>query len=32
MHFMDDIFVIWNGPHETLLEFLNAINTKDERI
>ena len=30
--FMDDIFLIWNGPRETLLEFLSDINTKDERI
>ena len=30
--FIDDIFVIWDGPRETLLEFLSAINTKDERI
>lgn len=30
--FIDDIFVIWSGPRDTLLEFLNALNTKDERI
>ena len=30
--FIDDIFVIWDGPHKKLLEFLHAINTKDERI
>jgi len=30
--FIDDIFVIWDGPREILLEFLHAINTKDERI
>jgi len=30
--FIDDIFVIWDGPRETLLEFLYAINTKDDRI
>jgi hypothetical protein len=30
--FIDDIFVIWEGPRETLLEFLSAINAKDERI
>jgi len=30
--FIDDISVIWEGPWETLLEFLSAINTKDERI
>ena len=31
-HFIDDIFVIWDGPYKNLLEFLNAINTKDEHI
>ena len=30
--FIDDIFVIWDGPRQIRLEFLNAINTKDERI
>ena len=30
--FIDDIFVIWDGPRETLLEFLSAVNTKNERI
>ena len=30
--FIDDVFVIWEGPRDTLLEFLSAINTKDERI
>ena len=30
--FIDDIFVIWDGPRENLLEFLSVINTKDERI
>ena len=30
--FINDIFVIWEGPRETLLQFLSAINTKDERI
>ena len=30
--FIDDIFVIWEGSRETLLEFLSAINTKDVRI
>ena len=29
---IDDVFVIWEGPRDTLLEFLSAINTKDERI
>ena len=30
--FIDDLFVIWDGPREILLEFLLAFNTKDERI
>ena len=30
--FMDDIFLIWDEPRETLLEFLSDVNTKDERI
>ena len=30
--FIDDNFVIWEGPRETLLKFLSAINTKEERI
>ena len=30
--FIDDIFVIWDGPRENLLEFIHAMNTKDERI
>ena len=30
--FIDGIFVIWDSPHDNLLEFLNAINTNDERI
>ncbi|XP_074608094.1 uncharacterized protein LOC141860796 [Acropora palmata] len=30
--FIDDIFVIWDGTRETLLEFLSAMNAKDERI
>ena len=30
--FIDDIFVMGDGPHDYLLEFVNAINTKDERI
>ena len=29
---VDDVFVIWEGPRDTLLEFLSAINTKYERI
>ena len=30
--FIDDIFVIWDGTREILLEFLSAMNGKDERI
>ena len=30
--FIDDIFVIWYGPKGTLLEFLNALNSKTDRI
>jgi len=30
--FIDDTFVIWDGFREILLEFLHAINTKDECI
>ena len=30
--FIDDLFVIWDGPREILLEFLLALNIKDERI
>ena len=30
--FIDDIFVIWEGSRETLLEFLSAINAKDVRM
>ena len=30
--FIDDIFVIWEGPRDTLLQFLSAIDAKDERI
>jgi len=29
-HFIDDIFVIWDGPCEIFLEFLHAISTKDQ--
>ena len=31
-HFIDDIFAIWCGPKGTLLEFLNALNSKTDRI
>ena len=31
-HFIDDIFAIWCGPKDTLLEFLGALNCKDQRI
>ena len=30
--FIDDIFAIWCGPKDTLLEFLGALNSKDQRI
>ena len=30
--FMDDIFFIWEGPKETLLEFLSHLNSKNDRI
>jgi len=30
--FIDDIFVIWCGPKGTLLEFLDALNSKTDRI
>ena len=30
--FVHDIFVIWNGTRETLLQFLSPINRKDKRI
>ena len=30
--FIDDMFVIWDGTREILLEFLSAMNAKDERI
>ena len=30
--FIDDIFLIWDGPRETLLELLSDVNTKEERI
>lgn len=32
MRFIDDIFVIWDGTRDILLEFLSAMNAKDERI
>ena len=30
--FIDDMFAIWCGPKDTLLEFLGALNSKDQRI
>ena len=30
--FIDDIFAIWCGPKGTLLEFLDALNSKTDRI
>ena len=30
--FIDDIFVIWDGTREILLDFFSAMNAKDERI
>ena len=30
--FIDDIFAIWVGPKDTLLEFLEALNSKTDRI
>ena len=30
--FIDDIFAIWCGPKGTLLKFLNALNSKTDRI
>ena len=30
--FIDDIFLTWDGPRKTLLEFLSDVNTKDVRI
>ena len=30
--FIDDIFAMWCGPKGTLLEFLNALNSKTDRI
>ena len=30
--YIDDIFAIWCGPKGTLLEFLNALNSKTDRI
>ena len=30
--FIDDIFAIWNGPKQPLLEFLDALNNKHDRI
>ena len=30
--FIDDIIVVWTGPRDLLLEFINTLNTKDDRI
>ena len=30
--FIDDIFFIWKGPEENLLEFLSCLNSKNDRI
>ena len=30
--FIDDIFAIWCGPKDTLLEFLSALSNKNDRI
>ena len=30
--FIDDIFAIWHGPKQSLLEFLDALNNKHDRI
>ena len=30
--FIDDIFAIWSGPKDTLLEFLDALNSKSDRV
>ena len=30
--FIDDVFIVWDGPKDKLLEFLCAFNSKDERI
>ena len=30
--FIDDIFAIWDGPKDVLLEFLDALNSKTDRI
>ena len=30
--FIDDIFAIWCGPKDALLEFLGALSSKDQRI
>jgi len=32
MCFIDDVFAIWCGPKGTLLEFLNALNSKTDQI
>lgn len=30
--FIDDIFLVWKGPKENLLEFLSCLNSKNDRI
>ena len=30
--FIDDIFAVWCGPKDILLEFLDALNNKTDRI
>ena len=30
--FIDDIIVVWTGPRDLLLEFINTLNTNDDRI
>ena len=31
-HFIDDIFAIWAGPKDTLVDFLDALNNKSDRL
>ena len=31
-HFIDDIFAVWVGPKDTLLEFLDTLSSKTDRI
>ena len=30
--FINDIFLVWKGPKENLLEFLSCLNSKNDRI